>query len=201
MTDLLPPTADGIGRAVELLRGGAVIAFPTDTVYGVGVAATHPERIGALFELKQRPLDRRIPLLVTDLDQAVKGGAEADERARALAHRFWPGGLTLVLRRGAETQAYRAPDHPVALALIEAAGPLYATSANLSDQPDTLAADEVLVAFAMDADALAAVVDGGPVPGGRASTVIDLSASPARVLREGPIDREALAAVVELAAG
>jgi L-threonylcarbamoyladenylate synthase len=201
MTDLLPPTADGIGRAVELLRGGAVIAFPTDTVYGVGVAATHPERIGALFELKQRPLDRRIPLLVTDLDQAVEGGAEADERARALAHRFWPGGLTLVLRRGAETQAYRAPDHPVALALIEAAGPLYATSANLSDQPDTLAADEVLVAFAMDADALAAVVDGGPVPGGRASTVIDLSASPARVLREGPIDREALAAVVELAAG
>jgi L-threonylcarbamoyladenylate synthase len=165
------------------------------------VAATHPERIGALFELKQRPLDRRIPLLVTDLDQAVKGGAEADERARALAHRFWPGGLTLVLGRGAETQAYRAPDHPVALALIEAAGPLYATSANLSDQPDTLAADEVLVAFAMDADALAAVVDGGPVPGGRASTVIDLSASPARVLREGPIDRAALQAVVELAAG
>jgi L-threonylcarbamoyladenylate synthase len=201
MTDLLPPTADGIGRAVELLRGGAVIAFPTDTVYGVGVAATHPERIGALFELKQRPLDRRIPLLVTDLDQAMEAGAEADERARALAHRFWPGGLTLVLRRGAETQAYRAPDHPVALALIEAAGPLYATSANISDQPDTLAADEVLVAFAMDADALAAVVDGGPVPGGRASTVIDLSASPARVLREGPIDRAALQAVVELAAG
>jgi L-threonylcarbamoyladenylate synthase len=165
------------------------------------VAATHPERIGALFELKQRPLDRRIPLLVAGLDQAMEAGAEADERARALAHRFWPGGLTLVLRRGAETQAYRAPDHPVALALIEAAGPLYATSANISDQPDTLAADEVLVAFAMDADALAAVVDGGPVPGGRASTVIDLSASPARVLREGPIDRAALQAVVELAAG
>jgi L-threonylcarbamoyladenylate synthase len=201
MTDLLPPTADGIGRAVELLRGGAVIAFPTDTVYGVGVAATHPERIGALFELKQRPPDRRIPLLVTDLDQAMEAGAEADERARALAHRFWPGGLTLVLRRGAETQAYRAPDHPVALALIEAAGPLYATSANLSDQPDTLAADEVLVAFAMDADALAAVVDGGPVPGGRASTVVDVSVTPARLLREGPIDRAALQAVVELAAG
>jgi L-threonylcarbamoyladenylate synthase len=201
MTDVLPPTPEGIGRAVELLRDGAVIAFPTDTVYGVGVAATHSERIGALFELKQRPLDRRIPLLVADLDQAVEGGAETDERARALTHRFWPGGLTLVLRRGEETQAYRAPDHPVALALIEAAGPLYATSANISDQPDTLAADEVLVAFAMDADALAAVVDGGPVPGGRASTVVDLSVTPARLLREGPIDRATLETVVELDAG
>ncbi len=201
MTDVLAPTAEGIGRAVALLREGAVVAFPTDTVYGVGVAATHPERIGALFDLKRRPPDRRIPLLVSSLDQAVEGGAEADERARALAHRFWPGGLTLVLPRGPETQAYRAPDHPVALALIEAAGPLYVTSANISDQPDTLAADEVLVAFAMEADALAAVVDGGAVPGGRASTVVDLSVTPVRVLREGPIGRDALAAVVELDAG
>lgn len=201
MTDVLAPTAEGIGRAVALLRAGAVVAFPTDTVYGVGVAATHPERIGALFDLKRRPPDRRIPLLVSSLDQAVEGGAEADERARALAHRFWPGGLTLVLPRGPETQAYRAPDHPVALALIEAAGPLYVTSANISDQPDTLAADEVLVAFAMEADALAAVVDGGAVPGGRASTVVDLSVTPVRVLREGPIGRDALAAVVELDAG
>lgn len=201
MTDVLPPTVEGIGRAVELLREGAVIAFPTDTVYGVGVAATHPQRIGALFELKHRPLDRRIPLLVADLDQAVEGGAEADERARALAHRFWPGGLTLVLPRAGETQAYRAPDHPVALALIETAGPLYTTSANISNQPDTLAADEVLVAFAMEPDALAAVIDGGPVPGGRASTVIDLSVTPARQLREGAIDRAALEAVVALDAG
>ncbi len=201
MTDVLARTAEGIGRAVALLREGAVVAFPTDTVYGVGVAATHPERIGALFDLKRRPPDRRIPLLVSSLDQAVEGGAEADERARALAHRFWPGGLTLVLPRGPETQAYRAPDHPVALALIEAAGPLYVTSANISDQPDTLAADEVLVAFAMEADALAAVVDGGAVPGGRASTVVDLSVTPVRVLREGPIGRDALAAVVELDAG
>ena len=201
MTDVLPPTADGIGRAVELLRDGAVIAFPTDTVYGVGVAATHPDRIGALFDLKQRPLDRRIPLLVTGLEQAIQGGADADDRARALAHRFWPGGLTLVLRRSGATQAYRAPDHPVALALIQAAGPLYATSANISDQPDTLGADEVLIAFAMESDALAAVVDGGVVHGGRASTVIDVSVTPARVLREGPIDRGALAEIVELEAG
>ena len=98
-----------------------------------------------------------------------------------------------------DTQAYRAPDHPVALALIRAAGPLLATSANRSDEPDTLGGDEVLIAFARQQDDLAAVVDGGSVPGGVASTVVDLSGRPARVLRRGPISRDELSAVVELA--
>ena len=208
MTDVLPPTPAGLERAAELLRGGAVIAFPTDTVYGVGIAASHRDRLAALFELKRRPVDRRIPMLVADLDQATVAGWEADEGVERLVHRFWPGALTIVLRRSAgasadpeirETQAFRAPNHPVALALIREAGPLFATSANISDQPDTLGADEVLVAFATDRDALAAVVDGGRVPGGVASTVIDCSVAPARILREGPIDRGALAKVVELA--
>lgn len=198
MTDLLPPTDEGLRRAATLLRDGAVVAFPTDTVYGVGVAASHPERVAALFELKRRPLDRRIPMLVADLDQAAAGGWHADERARALADRFWPGALTLVLPGPEDSQAFRAPDHPVALALIREAGPLYATSANVSDQPDTLGADEVLIAFATDQDALAAVVDGGAVPGGVASTVLDLTISPARVLREGPIGAAQLSEVVEL---
>jgi L-threonylcarbamoyladenylate synthase len=187
MTDVLPPTAAGLTRAAELLRDGAVIAFPTDTVYGVGVAAERGDRLEALFALKRRPLDRRIPMLVAGLDQA--NGWRVDERASALAERFWPGALTLVLpsATGGDSQAFRAPDHPVALALIAAAGPILATSANISDQPDTLAADEVLIAFATQQDKLAAVVDGGPVPGGRPSTVLDLSVEPARILREGPI--------------
>ncbi len=87
----------------------------------------------------------------------------------------------------------------MALALIAAAGPIFATSANISNQPDTLGADEVLIAFAIDQDSLAAVLDGGPVPGGVASTVIDLSVTPARVLREGPITGSQLAEVVDLA--
>ncbi len=195
MTDVLPPTSDGIVRAAELLRGGAVVAFPTDTVYGVAVAQR--DHLPALFALKQRPVEKRIPMLVADLSQ-VTG---ADDRARALAARFWPGALTLVLpgpEDSDESQAFRAPDHPVALDLIRATGPLYATSANRSGEPDTLGADDVLIAFATDQDELAAILDGGAVPGGVASTVVDLSVTPARILREGPITREQLAALVDL---
>jgi L-threonylcarbamoyladenylate synthase len=197
VTDVLPPTPDGIARAADLLRAGAVVAFPTDTVYGVGVDGAQPDRLAALFELKRRPLDRRIPLLVDGLAR-IPGGWNVDDRARALVDRFWPGALTVVLPGAAGSQAFRAPDHPVALALIRAAGPIFATSANISDQPDTLGADEVLIAFATDQDGLAAVVDGGAVAGGVASTVVDLTASPARILREGPITRVQLAEVVEL---
>jgi len=199
MTDLLSPDAEGLARAAELLRAGEVVAFPTDTVYGVGVSTRHPERIGALFELKRRPLDRRIPILLADLRE-VGGAHVVDERADALAERFWPGALTLVLPPGdaGESQAYRAPDHPVALDLIRASGPIFATSANISDEPDTLGADEVLIAFATSQDGLAAVVDGGAVPGGVASTVLDLTVTPARILRPGPISAEELGELVYL---
>jgi len=197
VTDRLPATPEGLARAAELLRAGEIVAFPTDTVYGVAVL--RPDRIDALFVLKARPTDRRIPMLVADLDSAREAGAEPDERAVALAGRFWPGPLTMVLRSGAGTQAFRVPDHPIALELIRAAGPLFATSANVSDEPDTLGADEVLIAFATRQDELAAVVDGGAVPGGVASTVIDLSVTPARILREGPIGLGELADLALLA--
>lgn len=199
MTDVLSATPEGINRAAELLRAGEVVAFPTDTVYGVGVALSRRERLPDLFALKARPPDRRIPILVADLAQAAGAGWETDERAHRLSERFWPGALTLVLSGSAESQAFRAPDHPVALELIRAAGPILATSANRSGEPDTLGADDVLIAFALQQDGLAAVVDGGPVPGGVASTVLDLSVTPARILREGPVTREQLAELVELA--
>lgn len=202
MTDLLPPSADGLARAADLLGNGRLVAFPTDTVYGVALAERHRSRLPDLFALKDRPAEKRIPILLADLETAVSLGWRPDERARDLAARFWPGPLTLVLPVSAgkaETQAFRAPDHPVALELIRRAGPLLATSANRSGEPDALEASEVLTAFAARADELAAVIDGGRVPGGVASTVVDLSVSPARVLRQGPIDRGQLAEVVELA--
>ena len=199
MTDRLPADPEGLARATELLLAGEVVAFPTDTVYGVGVAASRADRVDALFALKARPVDRRIPILVGDLGQARELGGLSDERAIALAGAFWPGPLTLVLPSGTETQAFRVPDHPVALALIRAAGPMYVTSANVSDEPDTLGADDVLIAFATHQDELSAVVDGGAVPGGIASTVVDLSVTPARVLRAGPVSAAQLAELVEIA--
>ena len=199
MTDRLPATADGIARAADLLAEGGIVAFPTDTVYGVAVAAARPDRLPALFELKRRPPDKAIPILVASAAQ-IPGGWVVDARAHRLMELYWPGPLTLVLAsaEGSSTQAFRAPDHPVALALIRAAGPLLATSANFSGDPDTLAADDVLIAFATQQDELAAVLDGGVVPGGVASTVLDLSVTPARVLRQGPISRDQLAATVDI---
>ena len=201
MTERTSPTPVGIELAAGILRDGGLVAFPTDTVYGVAVAASRPDRLDAIFALKRRPPEKAIPILVATLDQAVEAGYVADDRAHRLAERFWPGALTLVLPAvsGDATQAFRAPDHAVALDLILAAGPLCATSANRSGEPDTLGADEVLIAFATQQDELAAVVDGGPVPGGVPSTVLDLSVTPARIVRDGPITRDQLAGIVDLA--
>ena len=197
MTDRLAADEAGLARAAALLDAGQLVAFPTDTIYGVGCALSHPEAVDDIYALKRRPTDRLIPILVASLESIVPEWT-LDDRARGLASAYWPGALTLVIGGGGRTQAFRAPDHPVALALIRAAGPLYTTSANISDQPETLDADEVLIAFATQADELAAVVDGGPVRGGVASTVVDLSATPARILRTGPISREEVARIVEL---
>ena len=202
MTDRLPATDDGLQRAAAILRDGGLVAFPTDTVYGVGCAASHPDSVEDIFALKRRPVDRLIPMLVSGVDALPSASTnDADPRIAALTEAFWPGALTLVLPLSAPdggSQAFRAPDHPVALGLIRAAGSLYVTSANISDEPETLDADDVLIAFATQADGLAAVVDGGRVPGGRASTVLDLTVTPAKILRDGPIGRDTLAAVVDL---
>jgi L-threonylcarbamoyladenylate synthase len=202
MTDRLPATDEGLQRAAAILRDGGLVAFPTDTVYGVGCAASHPDSVADIFSLKRRPVDRLIPILVSGIEAIPSiTNDDADPRIVALIEAFWPGALTLVIPLpgpGAGSQAIRAPDHPVALGLIQAAGPLYVTSANISDEPETLDADDVLIAFATQADGLAAVVDGGRVPGGRASTVLDLTVTPARILRDGPIARDQLAKLVEL---
>jgi L-threonylcarbamoyladenylate synthase len=200
VTDRLPATDHGLRRAATILRDGGLVAFPTDTVYGVGCATARPDAVAEIFALKRRPVDRLIPILVSGIGGVAVDAWDVDERAEALAAAFWPGALTLVLpgRESGGSQAFRAPDHPVALALIEAAGPLYVTSANVSDEPETLDADDVLIAFATQADELAAVVDGSRVTGGIPSTVLDLTADPARIVREGPIGRAALAAIVDL---
>ncbi len=200
MTERLPSTADGLAQAAELLRGGALVAFPTDTVYGIGCRVGDADALVRLFEAKRRPADKRIPILVATLVQARELGFRVDPLVEKLAAAFWPGALTLILPpvvAGAASQAFRVPDHGVALDLIARSGPLAVTSANRSDEPETYEADDVLVAFA-DTDLVDAVVDGGRVPGGLASTVLEMTATPPRILRHGPITRERLAAIAGL---
>lgn len=202
MTDRLPATTEGVTAAAAILANGGLVAFPTDTVYGLGCAASRPEAIDAIYALKRRPPEKRVAILLGALSDVDAEIWTVDDRAGALAGRFWPGALSLVLPSrdgGDRSQSFRVPDHPVALALLEAAGPMYVSSANVSDEPDTLDADDVLIAFATQPDGLAAVVDGGRVPGGRPSTVLDLAVTPARILRAGPVSEAMLAEVVELA--
>jgi L-threonylcarbamoyladenylate synthase len=197
VTVRLASDLDGIASAAALLRNGDLVAFPTDTVYGVGCRVRDPEALARLFAAKRRPPDKAVPLLVPDLAAAVGSGFVADDRAARLAAHFWPGGLTLVLpsATGGAGQAFRAPNHPVALALLAAAGPLATSSANRSGEPETLDADDVLIAFA-DGDEPRAVVDGGRVPGGVASSVLDLSGDRPRLVREGAVARGEIEALI-----
>jgi len=197
MPDRLQADPTGIARAAELLRAGGIVAFPTDTVYGIGCRPGDRAVLERLFAVKRRPADRAIPMLIGSLEEATARGFVVDERATALAARFWPGGLTLVLPSvaGDASQAFRIPDHPVVLALLAAAGPLFVTSANRSGEPETLDADDVAIAFA-DADEPVATVDGGRVPGGIASSVLDLSGARPRLLRDGPVSRAELESAI-----
>jgi L-threonylcarbamoyladenylate synthase len=187
---LLVPDDQGLAEAAELLAAGGLVAFPTDTVYGIGCRVGDETALARLFEAKRRPPEKRIPILVASLEEATNMGLDTS-RAREVADRFWPGGLTLVLAGPAGTQAIRVPDHPAALALIRASGPLATSSANRSGEPETYEPSDVLIAFA-DTDLLDAVLDGGRVPGGVASSIVDLTVYPPRLVREGPISRAEL---------
>lgn len=203
MTDVLASTGAGIAQAAALISGGALVAFPTDTVHGVACRAGDADALERLFILKGRPPDQRIAWLVADAEQAAGMGAIFDDRARALADALWPGGLTLVLPRspgssaaesGDATVGVRAPDHPITRALLAATGPLPVTSANPHGFPECYTTDDVLIAFAGAAD-LAAVVE-GESPGGVASSVLDLAGGTPRLIREGAIGRDRLEALV-----
>ena len=184
-----------IAHAAHVLRDGGTVAFPTDTVYGVGAHAFLPQAVEKLYVAKIRPRDKAIPLLIAGTDVLPQVAASIPGIAYELAARFWPGALTLVLPRtariadvitaGGDTVAVRAPDHPLVQALLaELDAPLAATSANLSGRPAPATAQEVLAQLDGRIDLL---LDGGTCPGGVASTVLDLTASPPRVLRAGPL--------------
>jgi L-threonylcarbamoyladenylate synthase len=197
---IVPDDDEGRRAAVDALRAGGIVALPTDTVYGVAVALGTPGGIEALFAAKRRPPEKGVMLLLADAAQAPAVAAWPADAA-ALARAFWPGGLSLVvpqlvdvpmplaLTGGSATIGLRTPDHPAPRALAAAIGPLPTTSANVSGLPEARTAAEIVEQLG---DAIDLVLDGGPARGGPASTVVDCTVDPPRILRAGAIGPDEL---------
>ena len=206
------PQAEYIARAAKVLRGGGLVAFPTETVYGLGANALDAAALGRIFEAKRRPTSDPIIAHIADTEQLDALAVDVPDLAWVLAERFWPGPLTLILRRaptvpdiiaeGMETIAVRMPVHPVARALLAAAGtPVGAPSANTFTRPSATSATHVLEDLSGRIDM---ILDGGPSTIGLESTVLDLTAETPRILRPGGVTLEMLRDVVpdcELAPG
>ncbi len=200
------PQPSYIEKAGEIIRAGGLVAFPTETVYGLGASALDPQAIQAIFLAKGRPLDNPLIVHIADwssLEQLTLLNNENNELnllARRLGERFWPGPLTLVLPKhpqiplevtaGLETVAIRWPDHPISEALIKAAGvPIAAPSANRSGRPSPTDAGHVMEDLA---GRIELILDGGMVGVGLESTVLDLTQSPPTILRPGGVTAEQL---------
>lgn len=198
---LLVREENWLDQAIAILRSGGLVAFPTDTVYGVGALAFDNTAIEQIYLVKGRAAEKAIPVLIGEMDQLAEIVAEIPPSALRLAARFWPGPLTLVLPRhpnlppaisATPTVGVRLPDHAVARALLRAAGPMAVTSANLSGRASPVTANEVLEQLG---GRIPLILDGGATPGGIPSTIVDCSGASPRLLRPGPIPLEAIEAL------
>ncbi len=206
----MPPTADSgeIEHAARLLRAGRLVAFPTETVYGLGANALDAEAVARIYAVKRRPATSPLIVHVASIEMAQSLVANWPEIAERLARRFWPGPLTLVLEKqlekppvipsivtaGLPTVGLRMPAHPIALALIRAAGvPLAAPSANRFTELSPTTAEHVRLSLGSDIDY---ILDGGPCNVGIESTVLSLAEPRPTVLRPGGISRTELEAIV-----
>jgi len=189
------PEADALDEAAATLRAGGLVAYPTETYYGLAVDVRSGQAVEALFAAKGREREKAIPLVASGLDQLEALGIALTPAARRLAREFWPGPLTLVIPAWpglapavcgqARTAGVRVPGHPVARGLAAAFGyPVASTSANRSGEPPL--ADPVGVERAVGAS-IDLLLDGGPAPGGLASTIVDVSGPVPRLVRLGPI--------------
>jgi L-threonylcarbamoyladenylate synthase len=206
------PQAEVLLRAAAVLRRGGLVAFPTETVYGLGANALDEAAVGRIFAAKGRPASNPVIVHVASAEQAKELATSWPPLAQRLAERFWPGSLTLVVPKssvlpslvtaGGDTVALRCPAHAVARGLIEAAAlPLAAPSANVSTRVSPTRAEHVLRGLDGRIDML---LDGGPTPGGLESTVLDLTTAPPRLLRPGlvsPREIEELVGPIEAGAG
>jgi len=202
-TQLLTP--DQIEIAARFLLDGQIVAFPTETVYGLGAPIFHPESIAKIYQIKKRPADNPLIAHISNLEQLKSIAIDIPQEVEQLAAAFWPGPLTIVCKRhpsvpaivsaGLDTIAIRMPNHPVALALIERVGePLVAPSANLSGKPSPTVAAHVLEDLA---NSIAAVIDGGSSNIGIESTVLNLLGKQPVILRPGAITEQALQEVLK----
>jgi L-threonylcarbamoyladenylate synthase len=198
------PEPSILARAAAVLRAGGVVAFPTETVYGLGAHALDPRAVARIFEAKGRPAHNPLIVHAGDVEQARRLAARWPAAAEQLAARFWPGPLSLVVERaalvpdvvtgGGSSVALRVPAHPVARELLRAAGvPLAAPSANPATHISATTAQHVMRHLA---GRIEMVLDAGPADGGLESTVLDVRSRPARLLRPGLVSREALQAAL-----
>ncbi len=189
-------------QAIEVLSRGELVAFPTDTVYGLGVDAFNDQAVRRLYLAKGRSQEKAIPVLVANLEQFVDIVDRTTVPAMRLVEKFWPGPLTIVLRQASNlagaisaygTVGVRIPDHPIAQELIRAAGPLAVTSANRSGDPEACTAEEIETSMGAQVHL---IVDGGRTPGGQPSSVVDCTQDPPTILRVGPITEEEIRSVL-----
>ena len=204
---IVPDDAAGRAEAIDVLRGGGIVALPTDTVYGIAVALDADGGIERLFRVKNRPPDRGIMLLLEAAAQAGSIGVMGPA-ATALADACWPGGLTVVvpqrpdvtlpavLTGGTPTIGLRVPDHAAPRALAGAVGPLPTTSANVSGLPEASDAAEILAQLGEGVDL---ILDGGPARGGPPSTVVDCTGARPVILRDGAVPLARIIAILDTA--
>ncbi len=194
-----------IARAAATIRGGGLVVFPTRCLYGLGADAFNAAAVAAVFALKARPPDMPVSVLVESMDRLSAVIADLPDMARQLMDRFWPGGLTLVLpaaaglppalTAGTGTIGVRLPAHPVAAALVAAAGgPITATSANRSGRPGCHDPSRLDPSIRNGVDI---ILDAGMLETGAGSTVLDFSSPRPRLLREGVVSAAAMAAAIE----
>ena len=193
-----------INQAIAALKEGGVVAFPTDTVYGVGVDPFQPDAVRKLYQIKGRPIDKPIPILVGSVADVERVAQNLPPSFSRLAEQFWPGELTLIVEAkalplevtaGGDTVGVRMPDHPLALALLQRfGGALATTSANKSDEPPATSAEEVQSELG---ELINIILDGGETATRIASTVLDLSVSPPQIRRQGGISMDQLAPFID----
>ena len=206
LTTLPLPIQQQVERGVSILKQGGIVAYPTDTVYGLGASANLQSAVERVYQVKERPRNMALPLLLANISQISEIAEPVPQVAWLLARNFLPGALTIVLPKskavpdfiaaGGMTVAIRIPAHPVPVALIEGLGvPIVGTSANLSGKPSTLTAGEVHSQFG---DRIDLIIDSGRCLGGKESTIVDVTGETPVVLREGAISKEELKRVCEI---